>query len=121
MELYEQILMDEAFRTAAIRYLETVEERLGSEILRALSTRPDPKELAFREQYLKILMEELDLTGTSGALAICGYLKSVIVPVEDGTKSIDDHVKELAWNALFKSFSTQLQNIVQRYEIAGRL
>lgn len=113
--------MDEVFRAAASRYLETVEERFGTGTLNAVLTEGDPKELLFREQYLKVLTQELDLTDAAGTLAICGYLGSVTVSVDQGTKIVEDFVKDIAWKALLKAFEVQLRQILQRYEITGRL
>ncbi len=120
MERYEQILMDEVFRAAAFRYIETVEERFGAETLRSILTESNPKELVFREQYLKVVTDELDLGGSSGALAICGYLGSVVVMVEQETKPLEELIRDVAWKALLIAFEVQLHQILQSYEIAGR-
>jgi hypothetical protein len=101
------ILLDEALRAAASRFLETQVEKSGSEALDRLSRGDDPELVG----YLDVVLSELALDDFEGALLICSYLGGMTVEMEGGATKVSEAISSLAKKLVTKCFRSMVAEI----------
>ncbi|WP_298343429.1 hypothetical protein [Ferrimicrobium sp.] len=119
MERFEQILIDEAFHGATARYLETMIERFSPASAVALLAEATDEERELRDRFVQVFLEEFDLAGVEGSIALCGYLSDVVVQAEIQAGAVGTLVQVLARSAFDRVFYDDVLRLATRLETMG--
>ncbi|WP_298210813.1 hypothetical protein [Ferrimicrobium sp.] len=121
MERFEHILIDEASHGASARYLETMVDRLSPHSAVALLTEGNEEEHELRERCVQMFLEELDLAGIVGSLALWSYLAGVVVQTDEQTGAVGSLVQVLARRAFDQVFYDDVLRLATRLRTMGAI